>query len=202
MRHAKHCACAVVAALILLAATGVASARRIELSENHFRTVFTPITFGAEGFEPVICRLTLEGSFHSRTISKVVGALVGYVTSAEVANCTRETARALKETLPWHIQYVSFTGTLPNISSIRDSIIGSAFLVRAFGFVSCLYQSTTTHPNTGEVVISGGVGRNQRADERVLIPGSGLCPEGFFQGTGENFVQGSTTTRITIRLVQ
>jgi hypothetical protein len=202
MTYAKQSACAAIAALILLAATGVASARRIELSEQRFRTVFAPLTFGAEGQTPVVCRFTLEGSFHSKTISKVVGALVGYVTSAEVANCTGETARVLKETLPWHIRYVSFRGTLPAITSIRDSIIGAAFLVRAFGFVSCLYQSTTTNPITGEVLITGGVGSRQRADETALIPGAGLCPEGFFQGTGENFVLGSTTTRITIRLVQ
>jgi hypothetical protein len=202
MTYAKQSACAAIAALILLAAASTANARRFQISERGFRTVFAPLTMGAEGQQPVVCGLTLEGSFHSRTITKVVGALIGYVTNAEVANCTRETARVLKETLPWHIQYVSFSGTLPNISSIRDAVTGFSFLVRAFGFVSCLYRSETAHPAFGEILLSSGVANRERADESTLQPGTGLCPEGFFQGTGENFVLGSTTTRITITLVQ
>jgi hypothetical protein len=190
------------AALVMAAFVGSASARRIEISEPRFRAVFAPLTFGAEGQTPVVCRVTLEGSFHSRTLSKVVGALLGYVTAAETANCTSETARALRETLPWHILYVSFTGTLPNISSIRIDLRNAAFLVRAFGFVSCLYRTEEGHPAMGEVLVSAGVARELRADENVKIPGPGLCPEGFFQGRAEVFVLGSTTTRITVRLVQ
>jgi hypothetical protein len=194
--------CATIATALLATAVGTAAARRFQISEQRFRTVFAPLTFGAEGQQPLVCRVTLEGSFHSRTFSKVVGALLGYITAAEMTNCTSETARVLKETLPWHILYVSFTGTLPNISSIRIDLRNLSFLVRAFGFASCLYRTEEAHPAMGELLLSVGAAREVRIDETSKIPGAGICPEIFFQGRAEVFVLGSTTTRITVRLVQ
>jgi hypothetical protein len=194
--------CATIAAFVLAAAVSTATARRFELSEQRFRTVFAPMTFGAQGQQPAICRVTLEGSFHSRTLSKVVGALLGYITAAEVNNCTQETARFLRETLPWHILYVSFSGALPNITSIRIDVRDARVLVRAFGFVSCLYTAGSGNSLFFDALLTSGSANRLRADETAVIPGTGLCPELFLQGTGETFILGSTSTRITIRLVQ
>jgi hypothetical protein len=194
--------CAIIATALLAVAVGTAAARRFEISEQRFRAVFAPLTIGAEGQTPAICNLTLEGSFHSRTTSKVIGALLGYITAAEMTNCTSETARVLRETLPWHILYVSFTGALPNITSIRIDIRDAAFLVRAFNFISCLYRPESAHPLLLEMLLTVGSANRIRLDESARIPGSGICPEIFLQGTGELFIQSSTSTRITVRLVQ
>jgi hypothetical protein len=201
-RNIRH-ACVTVAALALLALASTATARRIEASEQHIRAIFRPLTFGAAGQEPVVCNATLEASFHSRSIPKVESALVGYITEASVAGCTRETARVLRETLPWHIQYESFVGTLPDIHQINIKVLGASFLVRAFGFVSCLYRTNLAEPARFDVVTDIIERIEQlRADEFWLISGSGLCPNGYLKGSAEVNAQGTLGTKITVRLVQ
>jgi hypothetical protein len=54
-----------------------------------------------------------------------------------------------KGTLPWHVQYGGFTGTLPTITSIRTNIIGFAFRIREPFGVTCLARSTAAEPATG-----------------------------------------------------
>src|SRR5580765_3632601 len=88
-------------------AVSSANARRFEISNQRFRAVWTFLEFTANG-HVILCPVTLEGSFHSRTLSKVSGQLIGYVTNAFVpaTECvTGGRARALTETLPWHMQY-------------------------------------------------------------------------------------------------
>lgn len=131
----------VVAAALL--APSIASGVRLSLSATTFR-----IVSGAgirEGY--VICPLTLEGSFHSRSFAKVPGALIGYITRArlEEESCSGGEARYLQETLPWHLQYASFSGTLPNITSITTNVIGLGIVVTRLGR-SCLYITTATTP--------------------------------------------------------
>jgi hypothetical protein len=94
-----------------------------------------------------VCRVTFEGSFHSRTFSKVARALVGYITSAIVAEagCTGGSARALPTTLPWHLQYASFTGTLPDITGIRLRVVGAGFQIQE-PIVTCLYRTSEAEP--------------------------------------------------------
>lgn len=197
------------ATLLLAVAVGSASARRIETSEQHFLAIWTLLNFNeAGGGTPIECPVTLAGSFHSKTLSKVCGQLVGYVTEAHVAeaSCHNERARVLPETLPWHIQYNSFTGTLPNITSIKTTLIGAAFLVRAFGFISCLYRTSQAQPAVGIINVVSGTATSLRADEtRNITSQTGGCPAGNFGGTSELFVQespGLTSTRIAVRLVQ
>jgi hypothetical protein len=194
-----------LAAAMLCLAIGVASARRIAFSERGFRLVYRELTFRESAFGTTIaCPVTLEGSFHSKTLSKVAEALVGYLTKASVASasCTGGHARALTETLPWHVRYESFTGTLPSITSITTDIIGAAFLVEAFGFLSCLYTSTAAEPaqnifnvingnnNTINNVIAGGTPR----------PNGANCPRGSLSGSSSATVQGGTSA-ITVTLV-
>ncbi len=198
-----------IASLCLATAVSSASARRLETSEQHFLAIWTLLTFNeAGGGTPIECPVTLGGSFHSKTLSKVSGQLVGYITEAHVAeaSCHNERARVLAETLPWHIQYNSFTGTLPNITGIRTTLIGASFLVRAFGFISCLYRTSQAEPAFGTINVTSGSANTLTADNTHTIRSqTGGCPAGSFGGTAEVFVQenpGLSGTRITVRLVQ
>jgi hypothetical protein len=151
------------AALVLAAAAGTASARRLEFSEQHYRAIWANFVLFSEGTGPsfrISCAVTMEGSFHSKTISKVSGALIGYVTDIEVKHpCTGNgEAWALNgfeirngtrvgNTLPWHERYKSFTGVLPLIGGMKTSVVGQAFEIeKPSEFLSCLYQATAAQP--------------------------------------------------------
>lgn len=207
------------AALVLGAAVSATSARRFAISNERYGIIWTSLEL--TGREPffgntltIRCPVTLEGSLHSRTLSKVSGQLIGYVTSAFVrtANCTGGSARALTEALPWHMRFDSFIGALPSITGIRVQLVGAAFLTRFNVFeVECLFTSTAAKPAFGILNrnTTTSVVATLRPDETSRIPltqeaplNSEACPpEAAFQGTAEVFLQ-STTTRITVRLVQ
>ncbi len=215
---------ALLAALTLSAALSTAQARRIETSEQHFLAIWEEaekLTF--EAIANIECKVTLEGSFHSRTISKVCGQLIGYVTNAQVARpCVGGNGWALNgverlkngmttsQTLPWHIRYASFRGTLPRISGIRTQLVGAQFLIEGAGLGECLATTTAAKPAFGiiEVNETTGAVEGLRADESVTIPSitlAGLCPEGRFIRRARVFIQeptGLNSVRITVRLVQ
>lgn len=207
---------ALVAAIVLSAA-GTAQARRFELSNQLFRAVWGAghrLTFAstAEGSSfIVVCEVTLEGSFHSRTLSKTCGQLVGYVTRAAFAlPCEGGTFSIPPTTLPWHIRYDSFVGTLPNITRIRLQLVNAAFLLRiTFGVnVGCLYQSTTASPAFMFVELETGGVSALAPDNfptisiRTRLENGGFCPEALVYGGASAVTVLNSTTRITIRLVQ
>jgi hypothetical protein len=206
--HNKHAVAALTAAAFMLLAVSTAAARRLEASNQRFLGIWTSLEFTVEGLSPILCPMTVEGSFHSRTISKVSGSLIGYLTNARIrAPCTNGTATVLTATLPWHVRYSSFSGTLPNITRVALQLVGTAFRVESGGSV-CLVRTTAAAPAIGNIELSGGVGQILRADETRLIPlnEGGVCDffslNGSFRGSAEVFLLGSTTTRITVRLVQ
>jgi hypothetical protein len=199
--HMRLLLATVGAACALAVAVSTAAATRIELSNNTFRIVWAPITI-TEGALFTECPLTLEGTFHSRTFSKVSGQLLGFVTRAiinELACNGAATARVLEETLPWHVRYNSFTGTLPNITGINFQIIGLTIQS-----VTCVYRSTEMAPARVIYHIAGGEVTNVQWDEASPIPkreGGVMCPAALrFQGNGIPTVLNSTT-RIRARLV-
>jgi hypothetical protein len=100
-------------------------------------SVFRPAG-GGFGF-PSECALTLEGSLHSRTLVKTTGALIGYITRATLGTCSRGSATILSTSLPWHVRYASFSGTLPNITRLNSTFTGFQYQIRepVFG-VTCL----------------------------------------------------------------
>jgi hypothetical protein len=211
---------ALIPALTLSAAVTTAHARRIELSNTRIRLVWA--SFELVGVFEVAVRcssLTLEGTIHSRTFSKVSGQLLGYITSAAlkrpctsaeawVLNGTEQLPNGTKPTsLPWHILFVSFTGVLPRISAIRLSLRGFGFLISSFG-TGCLYLTTNAHPLIGELSANETTGdvNEFRPDETASIPPfailEGFCESARFRGAATVTVQGSTTTKIKVRLVQ
>jgi hypothetical protein len=204
MRNRSKLALAALSAAMLLAVVvSVASANRLATSNQAWRATFTPMTFTGGG-STVRCNVTLEGSFHSRTISKVVGQLVGYVTKATVSPhpCTGGDAEAAQESLPWHLRYNSFTGTLPNITTIVVEAISTRFWVESeiigFGF-RCFYRTNIPGTINRE---AGGAITTMRFNKTGIATESGFpCPSGNLEGTGNVTLQG-TTTKITVTLVQ
>jgi hypothetical protein len=197
---------AIASALAVLA--GTTDARRIEVSRQWWRKIWSRLIIVIAG-HVIECPVTLEGSYHSRTISKVCGQLIGSVTKAFIRGsaCTGGSMRALTETLPWHVQYLGFIGRLPSIPGFRSIFIGWAFSVVNAEGIACLFGTTQANPAGAIENIEGGVARTSRMDESLSIPVGGefLCAfagEASFSGTAEVFVEGSTTTRITVRLVQ
>jgi hypothetical protein len=139
---------AVAGATVLLGAlVSTASATRLSQSSQTTRATFSVVRF-AGGFGTTECALTLEGSLHSRTIAKVEGALIGFITRATLGACSRGSATVLTASLPWHVRYTSFSGTLPAITRLNTSVTGAQFQIRepVFG-VTCLASGGATNGN-------------------------------------------------------
>lgn len=202
-------------AIVLSSAGGVASAGRLSISNRAFRMTWAPLRY--EGGEiQVDCNVTMEGSFHSSTIQKVTGALVGYVTRAAVVRpCVGgswyylngvEVLRGvtIANTLPWHIRYRSFVGTLPNIQKIGLDVINYSFLIETPFITNCLYRSTAARPVIWNLLREGGGVITAVEEPTTQIPlregGFGCPSEIAFSGTGRVTLLG-TSTAITVRLI-
>jgi hypothetical protein len=195
-------------AVLLISVIAVqASARRIEVSNQTNRMVWTTFEITAEG-STIRCPLTLEGSFHSRTYSKVSGQLVGYITRAQTRSesCAGAIEFSLgTEKLPWHVGYNSFVGSLPSFTAVQIQIIDLHFSVwpNLFSF-HCGFWFRRIRPALLRLERTAETVRTARFDETISVEASeGGCVErARVSGTGEVFVLGSTTTRISVRLVQ
>ncbi|HZV73419.1 MAG TPA: hypothetical protein VFF79_06865 [Conexibacter sp.] len=206
---------ALSAAVMLAALVGTASANRLSVSESTLRAVWpeeSKLNFSntAGGLE-ISCSVTLEGSFHSRSIVKTRGSLIGYITRAivgPVANCVKNNVtnvQVLTASLPWHVRYDSFTGTLPAITGVRLQLVGAAFLLTAFG-ASCLYRSTPEQPAFGIANReAGGTITGLQAENGSEIPlasGGILCPaSGTFNGTATRVTKLGETATIRLTLI-
>jgi hypothetical protein len=203
---------ALTAALVMAATVGTASARNLSISEQRFRAVWTPLEFTAiGGLIRVRCNVTLTGSFHYRSIVKSRGALIGFVTSAALTRpCTGGEAWILNgseratNTLPWHVQYDSFRGTLPRLEGVRLALVGASFLLIASS--QCLFASTAASPAFGIININAeGRATSLTADNSSQIPLretlSGICPaSGSFAGTTSSLTDGEGGVP-TVRLI-
>jgi hypothetical protein len=203
-------------ALALAAAVNTATARRFEVSEQHVFGDSPEVTFEAGGTQ-IVCAVSVEGSFHSKTISKVSGQLVGYVTEVIVQHPCRsgelwilngiEVIQGVRSpnTLPWHVLYLAFRGGLPRITEIEGALIGSKFKIEAVG-VLCLYATTTTKWGEAQIKVEEG-GKVTRivanGEKRApLFEGGVFCPSEYSQ-RGEGIVATQGTHReIFVRLVQ
>jgi hypothetical protein len=200
----KFVLASLAATMLLSLAVSSAGARRFEVTEQGFLVRWSPLVFEAFGGR-ISCPVTLEGSFHSRTLSKVSGQLIGYVTAAFVQGesppCVGGTATVLRATLPWHILYMSFSGTLPRITRIRISLREAAFRVQLG--IACLARTSQSNPAVGDIgVTAEGVARTLTALPEFTIPFTDCLGSGRFEGTGEIFTQRLPQVRITVRLVQ
>jgi hypothetical protein len=216
MRHITTTALAVTASVIVMAlAVSGASARRIAASEANFLVSWSPtspISIHAAGFI-IRCPVTIDGSYHSRTISKVCGLLIGYINQAIVANpnCTGGHATVLTETLPWHVRYLRFRGRLPIIENFDLLMVGVRLQDETSEGVRCLFGTTNAHPGAGSVTVTteaeGALtATSMRGLPEFTIPLGGgficaLVGEASIEGTGS--IAGTAVGRpaITVRLV-
>jgi hypothetical protein len=181
---------AAITATALLNVTATASANRLNIDDQAFDIRWSPMTFVA-GVGPTRCNLTLLGSFHTATIAKAHGTLIGHITHASVGECNPGvSATMLASDLPWHVQYRGFSGSLPSISSVTIAIIDFAFRFDPDGLPSCLFVTSDEEPAIGIASISGSTITEMRLDENaeISLEGEGsICSFGGsaqFSGTG------------------
>src|SRR5215212_591052 len=203
---------ALVAALALVSAFSTASARNLSVSNQSFRIAWTPLTFTEGGLFNVRCNVTLEGSFHYRTIVKSLRALLGFITRATVERPSCRTnlgtaasaatwngietilGAATPNTLPWHVTYEGFTGTLPNITGVRVLLRSIKFTLEVpatgclgiYGEANSNLMGTINVVNRVATTVTPG-------PETLPVNGGGSpegCPEnGGFTGNGNVTLQ-------------
>jgi hypothetical protein len=212
--HARILVAALCAATALAVGVGTATARRLATTENHFLSHFSGITFESSAGN-AICALSIEGSFHERTIEKIVRSLIGYISEARMKRpcsggegfiqSTQERGAGESESLPWHVLYERFIGALPNITGIEATLDNALWLAIIAG-VRCVYRTSTSSPLRGILNRNTTTGKatSLRLNETSAIPkaeGSFLCPASAFT-KGEGIVGTQVGYReITVTLV-
>jgi hypothetical protein len=195
MKFSKLLLVVVGATVLLGALVSSASARNLSTSSQSNAVLWRRVDFSG-GFGTVECEVKASGSFHTRTIAKVV-ALVGYITEATILRCARAGATINQASLPWHRRYKSFTGTLPNITGESETITGLEWTVRepVFG-ITCTVRRETSSAVGSFAISSGTV-------TRAEISGSDSCGEfsGTFSGTETNALDRTGGARLTITLI-
>jgi len=207
MRRTCSYATALTVIALLAMTVGAASARNLENPrfERGFRIIWTPLTLEFGG-RSIRCNLTLEGTYERSTIAKLARNRIGKVTEAKFAECSRGSATALRETLPWEVTYQSFTGTLPAITSVTQNFIAWAFKLEVEG-LACLARIRVEQPARGIATVeSGGAITGYRADETALIETGGgfFCQFGspaHFAGAASSITTRGGTEAITLRLI-
>jgi hypothetical protein len=214
MRTCKLILAALMAILAMALAVTSATAGRLRSSSQTFRIVWAALKFGAIEIGTIDCPVTFEGSFHSTTIRKTTGALIGAVTRSIVKgdSCTGGRATMLAESLPWHVTYETFTGTLPTITSVFLLLRRYALQVETTVVIPliCLYRDQN-RPEENQV-LKLRVGASGQVTTVTIDPfinryvsfwsGSVGCPRrATFEEQGELYVLGSSTTRISITLI-
>jgi len=187
---------AVVGATVLLGAlVSSASAGRLSNSATTNKATWTRMNF-AGGFGTVECEVRLEGRFHAATITKTAGSLIGYITAGTVIRCARGGATINAGSLPWHRRYTSFTGTLPNITTINETVTGAEWTIRepTFGITCTVRREASS--TIGTYALSSGTVTTAE------VSGESRCGEfaGRLSGSTTNVTEGSGA-RLTVRLI-
>jgi hypothetical protein len=199
MKRRSGLAAALMSALLLAVMVATATATTFTVVERAIRANWSTMTFESSGAS-VRCPVTLEGSFTQGTFAKVARSRIGNVTRGVIGTCTGGTARILAETLPWTIQYSSFAGTLPNITSVTMRMVGGGFQITPTGGPTCTARSTEESPIVMIGQREGPTGKvtGLRIEEANTIPLSGEALCSFLRGriigtSGAPTVLGETT---------
>jgi hypothetical protein len=196
---------ALAAALVMAFATTGASARNLSISHGElFNAIWREIRLVSGGISVFACDLTLEGSFHYRTMTKTPEALVGYVTRAR-GNCSPGSATVLTARLPWHIRYGGFEGALPRITGVRYLIVEFELRYREPSIgAECLMRTTNTRPMVGVARLAAGSERRlvtaMTTDPTPRISCGALFELGF-EGTGTFTELPGGSSNVLVRLI-
>lgn len=208
MIRTSHRMVAVISGIALMAAVGgSASARSLSSSSQTLRGTFREVVFTADATgSRATCALTIEGSFHSRTIVKAAYSLTGYITASNIGSCVAGGVTVLRETLPWHTKYESFAGTLPNIASIRILVTGIAFRVQPSGSPACLFRTTDAehggarfNREAGGALTTIEVGPSRITSQEGCA--FGFRTTGTISGNSTGFTALNSANRITVTLI-
>jgi hypothetical protein len=189
--------------------TALASANRLSVSSTTLRAVWPEWTVTARWGETVlfqsVCALTLHATLHTASFAKVSGSLLARADPATLApTCRTGSPILLTERLPWHLRYASFSGTLPNMSSVAFDIVGVSFLWREPLGARCLYGGTEASPARFSATLERGGVTSVRWDETRPVPGGGeggLCPSTVTYSGSGTMMTINSTTRITVTLI-
>jgi len=205
--YAKTGLTALAAVMLLSLAVGAASAGRLSVGNQRFRVTWSRLEWQSE-VATLRCPVTLEGSFHSTTIAKAARTLLGSITKVNIreASCEGGSLQIRNETLPWHITYESFTGALPNITSVNFLLSRYLFGFETAG-VSCSYGTSMDNVTLAAALVASEVielrpvaGRNVSH----LLSGSIFCAAtiNFVSSAGDGRMTVlNSTTRIRITLI-
>jgi hypothetical protein len=202
MKLCKLLLASVGATVLLGALVSSATARNYEISEQRMRGIFTNLEYHLPG-ATTRCALTVEGSLHTRTLPKVIGSLIGYITRVDLGVCSSGSATVLTSTLPWHVRYSGFAGLLPNINSIITHVIGASWRVREAGGIACLARSSTTEPVIGNYHRTPETRELTSAEVRGTIRTGAECfgIAGSFRSDRGTVSVSNAATRVTLNLI-
>jgi hypothetical protein len=178
------------------AAPGAAGSRGIAISPTGANRASGTLTFLETEMVFQRCRvdLTLQEVGANGT-AKSPTTVLANVTAARIERCEGGEVRALgpEARRPWRVTFVSYSGTLPSIESIRLEIRGVGFLISAPLF-RCLYGG-----NDQATTVGGTRPTSMRFDERTWLP---LIVDlrAFLECLEEVQVTGSLTFERTLRL--
>lgn len=187
MKPYRKLALAALAATTAMAfGAAVSNAATITPSETEVYAIFHPLTFGG-GPLVVECNLTLlMHLLSSVTVASLpvpAGTKLGLVTHVEVEGCTEPVVILGTEGSGTSVPVLWLINLAEEATveeRLRLELNPTAFLILAFGFVSCLAEG----PGFG-ITNRGPILRSLRADESEPIPigTGGFCPsEGNFSG--------------------
>ena len=194
---------ALTAALLLASAVGTASARSLSVSNQNIRATWSSLEFVSA--VTIRCQVTLEGSFHSRTIAKVARSLIGAITRATVKEETCTNGRGRPQALPYHLTYEGFTGTLPAIASVLLLLSRMRLQVTVPGLCTGEYGTGTDNVTLRAGVSGGEITSLEPIAGRSTVTrlsGGAFCPgSGVLAGSGSVTLL-SSTTRIRVTLIE
>jgi len=195
MRLSKLLLVVISATVMLGALVSSAWARNLEVSSQTGTILWRRMDF-AGGFGTIECEIKLSRSFHARTFTKTVNSLIGYVTEGTILRCSRGGITINQASLPWHLRYRGFTGTLPSITGIADTVTGAEWTFRepTFGATCTVRRESSSTILT--YTVSGGT------LTRTDISGENSCSgiNARLSGSETNVTNGAGA-RVTIRLI-
>lgn len=198
--HLRTLVATVAATLALaLCASGAGAESGISFAVSESSSIFRSLTFEANGTE-VICEFAIALTLHEST-AKVAGTLMGQaLVAVNTGECEggdaglysgRERVRGYQG--PYHVQYSSFAGTLPNITQLTFLVVGPRLWIELGGTALCNSNNTLQfstsggNPALGLFINMGG----------LRLEGGFLC--GFL--TGSAIGNGPLETAIGMTLV-
>jgi hypothetical protein len=206
---------ALAATLVLASGITTASARILSVSESSFLARWNSLEFIS--LVTIRCRVTLDGSFHSRTIQKVARALIGAITRVFISHpCTGGEGWADDGTpnpggttnrLPFHLTYENFTGTLPEIRTIGLLLSRISFVLQVGSGCTGRYgraedNISFTANLTGRIIESITPVEGRNIAHLVTRLGGIFCPSEFpFRGSSGVVTGLVNTNAISVLLI-